>query len=109
MVEAELALVAEVDDLLEVARRQLLDIAVDGVHVQPVEEDLERRAEREAAAAAAADVVDAPELRVDRRSVPELRRSEVQRAHDAGASDQATRRIAGRVGGPCETRVVRVA
>src|SRR3989454_10159901 len=70
-----------VHDFLDVARRQLLDVAVDGVHVQPVEEDLERRAERQAAAAAAADIVDAPELRVDGRPVPELRRIEIERCH----------------------------
>jgi len=52
VVVAELALVAEVHDLLDVGRGKLLHVAVHGGGVQPVEHDLEGRAERQAAAAA---------------------------------------------------------
>src|SRR5207249_538228 len=78
--------------------------AVDGVHVQPVEENLERRAERQAATAAAADVVDAPQLLVDRAAIPELRRLQIESAH-GDERDPARAESGGRIaGGVDETR-----
>ena len=62
MRQAELALVAEVHEVVEDLLRQLLRLAVHLGDVEPLEEHLERRAEREAAAASVADVRDAGEL-----------------------------------------------
>src|SRR4026209_406914 len=78
VVEAELALVAEVDDLLDVGRGELLHVAVHRVHVQAIEHHLERRAERQTAPAACADVVDPAQLRVDAVELPELRRADIE-------------------------------
>jgi hypothetical protein len=46
VVEAELALVAEVDDFLDVGDGRLLDVPVDRVGVEAIEHHLERGAER---------------------------------------------------------------
>src|SRR5262245_56288745 len=47
VIEAKLALIAEVDDFLHVGALQLVDIAVDRLDVHPVEEHLERRTQRQ--------------------------------------------------------------
>jgi hypothetical protein len=60
VVEAELALVAEVDDLLQVGPGQPVRLPVHRLHVEPVEHDLERRAQRQAPPTAVADVIHAP-------------------------------------------------
>jgi hypothetical protein len=78
VVVTELALVAEVDDLLDVRRGQLLDVSVHRVHVEPVEHHLERGTEGQAAAAARADVVDPAQLGIHAVELPELRRSDIQ-------------------------------
>src|SRR5204862_2220800 len=41
VVVTEFALVTEIDDFLDVRGRQLLDVAIDGVDVDPIEQDLE--------------------------------------------------------------------
>ena len=92
MVVAELALIAEVDDFLDVGGRQLLDVAVHGIRVEPVEHHLERRAQRQAAPAARADVVDAAQLRVHLVELPEIRLPNVE-CHRVGRPE---RRLRGR-------------
>jgi len=72
VVVAELALVAEVYDLLDVLGRELLDVPVHRVDVEAVEQHLEGRTQRQAAPAAAADVVHAAKLRVHGVELPEL-------------------------------------
>jgi hypothetical protein len=81
VIEAELALVAEVDDFLHVGARQLVDVAVDRLDVHPVEEHLERRTQRQTPPTPAADVVDPPQLLINRGKVPELRLPDVERSH----------------------------
>src|SRR3989441_9516394 len=56
-----------------------------------VEEDLEGGAERQAPPAAVADVGDPPELALDLRKVPELRRADVELAHDVNGWDSSGR------------------
>ena len=103
VVVAALALVAEVHDFLDVARGQLLDVAVHGVHVEPVEQHLERRAERQTPPAAAADVVDPPQLTVDAAELPELRRFQVAGRHDVRSSSPTDggRRVGRALRDPC--------
>jgi len=72
------SLVAEVHDLLYVLGRQLLDVPVHGLGVEPVEHHLEGRTERKAAPAPAADVVDAAKLGVDGIQLPEIRLSDIE-------------------------------
>src|SRR5262249_9048413 len=67
VVEAELALVAEVYHSPNGVGRERLGVAIDVLAVEGGHQVPERRAERQAAAAAATDVVDAPELPVDGR------------------------------------------
>ena len=81
VVVAELALVTEIDDFLDVGRRQLLHVAVDRVDVDSIEHHLEGRTERQASPTSVADVVDAPELAVDVAAVPELGRPYVEGIH----------------------------
>jgi len=73
--------IAEIDHFLHVGRGKLLDVAVDRVDVHPIEEHLERRAERQAPPTAAADVIDPPQLPVDRGEIPELRTPDIERSH----------------------------
>jgi hypothetical protein len=82
MVEAELALVAEVDDFLDVSMRQLLDIAVHAVDVDSIEHDFERRTQRQTPPTPVTDVVDAPQLPVDVAAVPKLGCPDIKRIHD---------------------------
>ncbi len=82
VVEAELALVAEIDHFLDVARRKLVDVAVDRLDVHAVEEHLERRAERQAPPAPATDVVNPPQLLINRGQIPKLRALDIQRSHE---------------------------
>ncbi len=72
MRDAELALVAEVHEVVEDLLRQLLRLAVHLRDVQPLEEHVEGRAQREAAPAAVADVGDARQLGRERWSVDDL-------------------------------------
>src|SRR5439155_13908384 len=65
MVIAQLAVVALVGDLLEVARRQLAQVAVAGVN--SLEQRVEGRAEVETAAASIADLKNPQRLLDDRR------------------------------------------
>ena len=46
VIEAELALITEIDDFLDVRRGQLVDVAVDSLHVHAIEQHLERRTQR---------------------------------------------------------------
>jgi hypothetical protein len=81
VVEAELALIAEIDDFLDVRRRQLVHVAVDRLDVHPVEQHLERRTQRQAPPAATADVVHTPHLPVNRPEIPKLRLPKIQTRH----------------------------
>jgi hypothetical protein len=78
VVIAELALIAEVDDRLQVGGREFVDVAVDGLGVDPIEHDLERGAEWQTAPAAAADVVDTTQLDVEFSRLPEVRRPDIE-------------------------------
>ena len=79
VVVAELALVAEVDDFLHVGRRQLLDVPVDRLDVDPAEHHLERRTQRQTPPTPIADVVHPPQLGIDRRRLPKLRQLHIER------------------------------
>src|SRR5262249_20228403 len=81
VIEAELALIAEIDHFLDVGRRQLVDVAVDRLHVHAIEQHLERRTQRQAPPAPAANVIDPPQLLVDRTKIPELRPPDIERRH----------------------------
>jgi hypothetical protein len=81
VVETELALIAEVPDVLDVGGRQLLDVTVDRLHVEPVEQDLERWTERQTATTPATDVIDPAKLLIDLPRLPELRHPKIQRPH----------------------------
>src|SRR4029450_5929021 len=80
VVEAELALVAEVHDLFEVGRQQLLHVSVHRVDIQAIEHHLERRAERQAAPTARVHVIHPAQLGVDAIELPEVRRANIARA-----------------------------
>jgi hypothetical protein len=67
--EAQLALVAEVDEVLEDPLRELVGLAVHFGDVETLEEDLERRAQGKTAPAPVADVRDAGELGGERGRV----------------------------------------
>jgi hypothetical protein len=79
VVVAELALVAEIDDFLEIRLRQLVDVAIDRLDVDAVEQHLERRTQRQAPPAPRAHVEDAPHLLVDLPEVPELGPGKIER------------------------------
>src|SRR5438093_3913628 len=81
VIEAELALIAEIDDFLYVRRRQLLHVAVDRLDVYPVEQHLERRTQRQTPATPAADVINPPQLPINRPEIPELRVPDIERSH----------------------------
>src|SRR5262249_29175915 len=72
VVVAELALVAEGHDLLDVGGGELVDVAVDGGRVEAVEHHLEGRAQGQAAPAPRARVVDASQLLVELVELPEI-------------------------------------
>jgi len=82
VIEAELALIAEVDHFLDVGRRQLVDVAVDRLDVDPIEQHLERRTQRQTPPAPAANVINPPQLLIDRSQIPELRTLDIERRHD---------------------------
>src|SRR5207302_6158594 len=67
------------DDFLHVRRRQLLDVPVDRLDVDPIEQYLERRTQRQTPPAPITDVVHPPQLPIDRRRVPELRLPKIER------------------------------
>ena len=69
MRNAELALVTEVHEVVEDLLRQLLRLAVHLRDVEPLEEHVEGRAQREAAAASMTDVRDARQLGGERGCV----------------------------------------
>jgi len=79
VVEAELALIAEVHDPPGGARPQLLGVPVDFLDVESLEQLGEGRAEVITPPAAGADVEDPPEVRIDLARVPELRRANIER------------------------------
>ena len=79
VVVAELALVAEVDHFLDVRRRQLVDVTVDSLPVQPIEHHLERRTQRQAPPTPPTDVVHPPQLPLDLPQIPKLRPPQIER------------------------------
>src|SRR5438876_4839166 len=105
VIETELALVAEVDDFLDVRCGQLFHVAVDGVDIHPIEQHFERRAERQTPPTAAAYVIDPPQLLVDGAELPELRILDIETRHD-GTERLATHELAagGAAGGVDRTR-----
>lgn len=71
VVEAELALVAEIGDASQVRGAKLFRFPIYGIPVETAEEIVERRAEIIAAPAPIADIEDPLELALDLRLIPE--------------------------------------
>src|SRR5207249_5611038 len=82
VIEAELALIAEIDHFLDVGGRELVDIAVDRLHVHAVEQHLERRTQRQAPPAPPTNVIAPPQLLINRSQIPKLRTLDIERSHD---------------------------
>jgi hypothetical protein len=79
MVEAQLALIAKVHDLLHINRRQLLHVPIHRLDIQPIKHHLERRTQRQTPPTPPTYVIDPPQLRIDLSQIPKLRLSQIQR------------------------------
>jgi hypothetical protein len=70
MIEAKLALVAQIGDVCQIRSREFLRVAIDLLSIEAGKEIVKRRTKIKATATAVADVGDALELAFDRRLVP---------------------------------------
>jgi len=84
MIEAELALIAQIRDALQIRQIQLFRIAVNLFSVQPLKQVIEGRTEIVATAATIADVENPFEFTFEIRPVPEFLAFRIK-AHDESA------------------------
>jgi len=94
VVVAELALIAKIHHPLEGPGRKLLGVAVHLLGIEAHEQILERGTERDAAAAAVADIVDPAELLLHLGKLPERLRAHVE-CHCAVGGNPAPHSVGG--------------